>query len=583
MAVARAGLATQVHVIEGTRDIAVQCHRGATGIGAAGHEHLLHQECRAVTDAAFLALGGTVDFLAVAVHDACDDDGVVAHTVIDHSAVGIDQFHQVNIAGSQRECRFFLERRLDAHITGHTRDVVEAHFLSHAHSHAVDTLCEGRTQGHIGAREGAVGVGGPPGFHFARLIIPDHRVDVLVETSVTGHEAALHGCGIDKEFERRARLVLGAHLVILPRVEVHITHPRLDVAVARVHGNEAAVHEVQHVAHRVHRTHLHIQRVVLIVEQVHHVGLVHVVVDRVQVVGIAGQQLVVDRRVARLVLDKVGDGLVVLVEPAVLIAPMAAEVALHNLHLLADGLLGILLHPGVERGVNLQAVALQVEFEAFLVRNAFHLVGYSLAEVGRHTGIVGLEGVLQVDGQCRYRVILLLRQVAVLDHILQHLVATAQAVLGIDTRIVGACGLEQSHQHGTLLDFQVLGGGPEVGVGRRLDAVGIAAEVHRVGIHLQDFLLAVEDFQFGGDDPFLALHDEHLHAGDVAQQARRVVAAGAEHVLHQLLRDGARTARAAMQHQVLGRGAQAAEVDAVVAVETLVLGVDEHPEELGVD
>ena len=38
-----------------------------------------------------------------------------------------------------------------------------------------------------------------------------------------------------------------------------------------------------------------------------------------------------------------------------------------------------------------------------------------------------------------------------------------------------------------------------------------------------------------------------------------------------------------MQHQVLERGTQAAEVDAVVAVETLVLGVDEHREELRVD
>ena len=38
-----------------------------------------------------------------------------------------------------------------------------------------------------------------------------------------------------------------------------------------------------------------------------------------------------------------------------------------------------------------------------------------------------------------------------------------------------------------------------------------------------------------------------------------------------------------MQHHVLEGGAQTAEVDAVMAVETLVLGVDEHFEELGID
>ena len=334
--------------------------------------------------------------------------------------------------------------------------------------------------------------------------------------------------------------MLGTHLVILPRVEVHIAHPRLDVAVAGLHGDEAAVHEVEHVAHRVHRAHLHVERVVLVVKQVHHVGLVHVVVHRVQVVGVTRQQLMVDGRVAGLVLDKVGDGLVVVVEPAVVVAPVALEVLLHDAHLLAHGLLGILLHLGVERGVDLEAVTLQVQLQAMGLSDILNLACHRLAEVGCHAVVVGLDGILQVDGQRRHRVILVLRQVATFLHVLEHLVAAPQAVLGVDAGVIGAGGLQQAHEHGTLLEFKLLRRGLEVGVGRRLDAEGVAAKVDRVGVHLQDFLLAVEHLQLGGDNPLLALHDEHLHARDVAQQTRRIVAARAEHVLHQLLGDGAR-------------------------------------------
>ena len=376
--------------------------------------------------------------------------------------------------------------------------------------------------------------------------------------------------------------MLGTHLVVFPSVKVHITHPSLDVSVAGLHGYEAAVHEMQHVAHRVHRTHFHIQRVVLIVKQVHHVGLVHIVVDRIQVVGIAGQQLVVDGRVARLVLDKIGDRLVVLVEPAVVVAPVALEVLLHDLHLLAHGLLGIFLHLGVKSRINLEAVTLQVQLETLSLGDFLDLTGHRLAEVRRHAVVTGFESIFQVDGQRGHRVILRLGQVSVLNHVFEYLVAAPQAVLGVDARVIGTGSLEQTHEHGALFEFEVARRGFEVGIGSCLDAVGVAAEVHGVGIHLEDFLLAVQDFQLGGDDPFLALHDEHFHTRDITQQTRRVIAAGAEHVLYQLLCDGARATGTSVQHHILGSSTQTAKVDAVVHVETLVLGIDKHLEELRV-
>ena len=67
----------------------------------------------------------------------------------------------------------------------------------------------------------------------------------------------------------------------------------------------------------------------------------------------------------------------------------------------------------------------------------------------------------------------------------------------------------------------------------------------------------------------------------MAQQPRRILRAHAEHVLHQLLRNGARAARTT-QHGILRRTRQAAEVDAVVVVEPLVLSSYQRFEENGV-
>ena len=58
------------------------------------------------------------------------------------------------------------------------------------------------------------------------------------------------------------------------------------------------------------------------------------------------------------------------------------------------------------------------------------------------------------------------------DHVLQHLVAAPEAVLGVDARVVGASCLEQADEHSALLDFEVTWRSFEIGVGRRLDTEG---------------------------------------------------------------------------------------------------------------
>ena len=79
-----------------------------------------------------------------------------------------------------------------------------------------------------------------------------------------------------------------------------------------------------------------------------------------------------------------------------------------------------------------------------------------------------------------------------LEHVVQHGVTAFETVFGVQTRVVGAGGFEQSHEYGTFLHGELAGRFGEVGRCRRLDAVGVAAEVHRVGVHLQNLLLVVE-------------------------------------------------------------------------------------------
>ena len=163
-------------------------------------------------------------------------------------------------------------------------------------------------------------------------------------------------------------------------------------------------------------------------------------------------------------------------------------------------------------------------------------------------------------------------------HILEHHIAAAQAVLGIELGIVGACSLEESHKHSRLLGVEVAWLHIEVGLCGSLDAIGVAAEIHGVGIHGENLLLGVEHFKLHGKNPLLALHDDNFQSRHLAEQAGGILRAHTEHILHKLLSDGRSTAGTTGEHILCG-SKKSLEVDAMVAIETLVFGVDKSLEE----
>lgn len=105
-------------------------------------------------------------------------------------------------------------------------------------------------------------------------------------------------------------------LVELPCLEVDITHVGADGTGLRLHGHHGAVHEMHHIADRVERGHLLLYCTLVIVKELDRVGLVHVVRDRVGIVGVFSQELLVLRQSLSDVLNEVRHLVAVLVIPA---------------------------------------------------------------------------------------------------------------------------------------------------------------------------------------------------------------------------------------------------------------------------
>jgi hypothetical protein len=143
------------------------------------------------------------------------------------------------------------------------------------------------------------------------------------------------------------------------------------------------------------------------------------------------------------------------------------------------------------------------------------------------------------------------------------LVATEQALLvrGAAGRVERGRRVQDRGEDGALLDGEVLGVLVEVGLRRRLDAVGAAAEVDGVQVALQDLVLGLLPLDLQRHERLLHLAGEGALLGEVED-------------LDVLLGDGRGTLRG-VAAGVAERGAQdAARVDALVGLEGAVLRGD---------
>ena len=189
------------------------------------------------------------------------------------------------------------------------------------------------------------------------------------------------------------------------------------------------MHEGGHILDTILRSHVDGNASLVVIEHLHWVNpLLIIVVHGVWIVREACQQCLVEWLALGDALNKVRNHLVVLVLPRFLTQPIAlsclrtadapviVEVLLHLLHLLAGGILGILLHAGIDGGVYLQTAG--VEVVTLVLAPVFQVVGHSLTEVFRLSVVVFLYLEVELDRLRLQLVVFGTGQVAMCHHII---------------------------------------------------------------------------------------------------------------------------------------------------------------------
>ena len=116
-------------------------------------QQLLHQEGTLVRNHLLFCRRTFVYHLSVVVHNLGYQYWVVVLTIVCNGTVGTGHLQQVHIAGTQGKGWCVIQWTVDTHLLGGFDDALDAHLLSQAYCHGVDTLGEGTLQWDTVTRE----------------------------------------------------------------------------------------------------------------------------------------------------------------------------------------------------------------------------------------------------------------------------------------------------------------------------------------------------------------------------------------------------------------------------------------------
>ena len=279
--------------------------------------------------------------------------------------------------------------------------------------------------------------------------------------------------------------------------------------------------------------------------------------------------------------------------------------------LLAESLLGILLHVVTEGGIYLEAVAVDIvrgsvrlEVLATPAVNGIALppcqfglvipavlffgrtrhvehVAHHLPEIGRYPVVMRNRCIPELYRLLFQRIELPAGNVAVLLHTRHDRIAAGKRPFGIAHGTVTRRRIHHPHQQGRLLYVQLGRLLVEEGLGRRLGAVGIAAVKNRIEVHGDYLLLRIVVLQLDGSHPLLELGDDHPSAAHERIAVNGGVAR--KEVFGELLRDGAASPLTAVaeRERLHRHTGERNEIEARMAVEAGILGGDEGGDEGG--
>ena len=577
-----------------------------------------HDEGRALVQCLEGLRGHVEDGVAVLVLDAGEDHRLDVDALVGEGREGRGDLLQRQVGHAQAERRHGVQRAFHPHVTGQHGDRRRAVLLHEPRGDGVHGVGQRVLQRDHAAVAAVAVLRAPVGLALGHV-----EADLLVGQLGAGVHALADGRGVDEGLEGGTHLParLG-HVVVLEMLEVGTAHPGLHEAGVRVQRQQAALQEALVVAdavvgaqHGVHLTlpaeHPHGHRLVeggldLLLAEHRPPGVAPALL-RVAVVVLGAfvlrlhdvrrRTLAVPALLAgedpvafRALPGRVHDGVDLLlrhppIEGAVLLLPeVPPEVVLKlGAQVLLHGPLRVALHAAVQRGVDAQAVGVQVvglpvglgqQVVALLVllaEQVLQLGAQHLAVVGRGTFRVVHPLEAQAQWQLLERIVLLWRERAVLHHLCHHHHAAVQGGVrpaqGVEERGV----LEHAHQHGRLLHPQAVRGGVEIDPRRAVDPHRLVDPVEAVQVHGDDLVLGVLPFQPRGDDPLLELLEHPL------EEVRRPFG---EQELGQLLGDGA---GAALPAHVHGRPHGAAQVHPAVLAEALILRGDQSIHHVGAD
>ena len=188
-----------------------------------------------------------------------------------------------------------------------------------------------------------------------------------------------------------------------------------------------------------------------------------------------------------------------------------------------------------------------------------------LSEIRRQPFVVADFLVIQSERECLQRIHFLLRQSAVTGHLSEDHIAAVQnqfrTTQGVEKRAV----LQHAHQHGRLVNLQLVDVFVEINVGRGFDAHRLVQEIVSVQVECDDFVFGVKPFEACSNDPlFRFLQEGPLQSAGAVVLLR-------EKLFGQLLSQ-CRPAPA-LTHEG-NRPGQSDEIDAAVSFKTRIFGAD---------
>jgi len=257
------------------------------------------------------------------------------------------------------------------------------------------------------------------------------------------------------------------------------------------------------------------------------------------------------------------------VEAELRVDPAASPVELGEAF--AQGFGGGVLHHRVHRGPHPQPAGIDAVgpvggllaiFPEQLAADFLHEIAAGFVDAGTRSVAD------RAERHCLGLVVLRLADVAVGEHLAQHIVAPVERLLGGALRVVVRRRLGQHREVGGLGQRQVGDVLVEIGAGCGLHTIGVAPEEDRVEVDLKDLGLRQRRLEAEGED----------RLADLALDRIFVVA---EQMLGDLLGDGRpaacpRAAGGLLDDEIADRADQPGIVDPAMAEEGLVLGRDER-------